>query len=210
MIARRPDLARPQIVDFVGEILSSTGRMQRAVELLVDVASLEAGRVVPDPRPVTAASIVDDRLASWRARYPERAADLRRRVSARLPDVEVDPRWLRKALDELADNAVKYSAAGSVITVAASLPGADAGVVRIAVRDAGTGFDESRRAELLRDFSQADASETRATGGLGLGLGFVSRVADQLGLALHVMSRAGRGSEFALDLPIAAGGGEDD
>jgi PAS domain S-box-containing protein len=202
LLARKPDLPPAKVQRFVAEILAGTARMNRAVELLVDVAALEAGRVVPERRSLAVKSFVDERIDQWRDRYPERSADLRRRVAAKLPPVEVDPVWLSKALDELADNAVKYTPAGTPITLAASTS-AD-GHVRISVRDSGEGIDTDRLGELLGDFSQADASETRHVGGFGLGLGFVSRVAQALGVQMEVTSSPGRGAEFALDLPAAA------
>jgi signal transduction histidine kinase len=58
--------------------------------------------------------------------------------------------------------------------------------------------------ELLDDFSQADASETRRVGGMGLGLSFVRRLADEVGIPFVVRTTPGQGSEFALDLPVAA------
>ncbi|HEX3705133.1 MAG TPA: ATP-binding protein [Mycobacteriales bacterium] len=199
MLSRRPDLPPERVQTFVAEILAGTARMSRAVELLVDVAALDAGRVSPQRDEISVEQLVDDRLTAWRERYPDRAGDLRRRVATKLPAIEVDPTWLGKALDELADNAVKYTAGGTSITLAASLT--DDGAVRIAVRDAGEGIDTERLAELLGDFSQADSSDTRKVGGMGLGLGFVTRVADALGLALEVTSEPGRGSEFAIEVP---------
>jgi signal transduction histidine kinase len=175
--------------------------MSRAVELLVDVAALDAGRVSPQRDEVSVEQLVEDRFEAWRARYPERAKDLTRRVASKLPAVEVDPGWLGKALDELADNAVKYTSPGTSITLTASKAGD--GAVSIAIRDAGPGIDTERLGELLGDFSQADASDTRKVGGMGLGLGFVTRVADALGLTLEVSSEPGKGSEFSIEVPAA-------
>jgi signal transduction histidine kinase len=199
MLSRRPDLPRERVQTFVAEILAGTVRMSRAVELLVDVAALDAGRVSPTRDKVVVADLVDDRLAAWRERYPDRAPDLHRRVAGKLPAVEVDAQWLAKALDELADNAVKYTAPGTSITLGAARAGDTA--VSISVRDAGEGIDTDRLGELLGDFSQADSSDTRKVGGMGLGLGFVTRVADALGLTLEVSSEAGKGSEFSIEVP---------
>jgi signal transduction histidine kinase len=202
MLSRRPDLPRERVQTFVAEILAGTVRMSRAVELLVDVAALDAGRVSPTHDKVVVADLVDDRLAAWRERYPDRAEDLHRRVAGKLPAVEVDARWLAKALDELADNAVKYTAPGTSITLGAAKAGE--GAVSISVRDAGEGIDTDRLGELLGDFSQADSSDTRRVGGMGLGLGFVTRVADALGLTLEVSSEPGKGSEFSIEVPATA------
>jgi PAS domain S-box-containing protein len=202
MLSRRPDLPPERVQSFVAEILAGTARMSRAVELLVDVAALDAGRVSPQQDRIAVDKLVEERLSAWRERYPERAADLHRRVAAKLPAVVVDAGWLSKALDELADNAVKYTQPGTSITLAASRT--SNGAVSIAVRDAGDGIDTDRLAELMGDFSQADSSDTRKVGGMGLGLGFVTRVADALGLTLEVSSEPGKGSEFAIEVPIAS------
>jgi two-component system phosphate regulon sensor histidine kinase PhoR len=199
LLVRNPHLSSARAQQFLGEIVSSTSRMSRAVDLLVDVAALEAGRVLPVPQVVPVDIVIDERLAEWRTRYPDRAQDLRAEVATGLADLDVDPHWLHKALDELMDNAVKYSTAGSSIMV--DVRAGEGGRVWLAVRDQGRGLDDVRLTELLGDFSQADGSETRSDGGMGLGLGFVSRVAEQLGMAVHVSSRPGHGSEFALEVP---------
>ena len=203
MIARRPELTRQQIEMFVDEILSSTSRMSRAVELLVDVATLEAGRVHGERGAVVVRTYVDERVEKWRERYPERAGDIKRRVAGKLPTVDIDRHWVGRALDELVDNAVKYTDPRSPITISAAMADDGTNRVRIGVRDAGTGFDPAMSAELIGDFSQADASETRRVGGLGLGLGFVSRVVDRFGLQMLIDSEPGKGSDFSLLLPAA-------
>src|SRR5581483_5206852 len=97
MLARRPDLPRRRVQSFISEILAGTARMHRAVELLVDVATLEAGRVGLVSQRVSVAGFAEDCVAGWRTRYRERARDIRHRVAAKLPAVDVDPVWLRKA-----------------------------------------------------------------------------------------------------------------
>jgi len=71
------------------------------------------------------------------------------------------------------------------------------------VRDAGPGIRPEDQALLFTSFEQVDGSATRRVGGLGLGLSFVRRLADDAGYPLSVVSAVGRGSEFALDLPLA-------
>jgi two-component system sensor histidine kinase VicK len=201
MIARRPELSREQVELFVEEILSSTSRMSRAVELLVDVAALEAGRIETERAPIAVRSYVDERVDTWRERYPERAGDIKRRIAGKLPAVDIDRHWVGRALDELVDNAVKYTEPRTPITIVAAMAADGSRRVQVGVRDAGAGFDPSMTAELIGDFSQADASETRRVGGLGLGLGFVSRVVDRFGLQMLIDAEPGQGSEFSLLLP---------
>jgi PAS domain S-box-containing protein len=195
ILHRRPDLPAEKTAMYAGNILDSSVRMSRVVDLLVDVAAMEAGRVEPQYAHVRAAAFLDERLEAWRRREPAR--DFRRRVAAKLPEVLVDPGWVAKAYDELVDNAVKYST--GPVTLSATL--ADNGRVRLTVRDAGEGIPDDRRAALFTPFEQVDGSSTRAVGGLGLGLSFVRRVADDFELDVVVESTLGKGSAFSLEVP---------
>jgi two-component system, OmpR family, sensor histidine kinase VicK len=202
ILVTRPGLPPEKVTTFASTILAESLKMNRVVDLLVDVAAIEAGRVTVEPRPVKPGDLVDQRLAAWRERAPERAGDLRRRVAARLPAVHVDPTWVGKAIDELVDNAVKYTPPGTPITlVAAMAPAGDR--VRLAVRDAGPGIAAADQRALFTSFEQVDGSATRRVGGLGLGLSFVRRLAEDAGYPLSVRSEVGKGAEFSLDLPLA-------
>ncbi|MDQ1712051.1 MAG: hypothetical protein QOE45_1501 [Frankiaceae bacterium] len=198
ILHRRPDLPADKTALYAANILDSSVRMARVVDLLVDVAAMEAGRVEPRYAQVKVGVFLDQRLDVWRRREPSR--EFRRRVAAGLPEIQVDPAWVAKAFDELVDNAVKYSS--GVVTLSASL--AENGRVRLTVRDAGEGIPESRRARLFTPFEQVDGSSTRAVGGLGLGLSFVRRVVEDFGLDVVVESTLGKGSAFSLEVPAVA------
>jgi signal transduction histidine kinase len=115
--------------------------------------------------------------------------------------VLVDPEWVGKALDELIDNAVKHTPPGTAITLTATLMDE---AVRVGVRDAGPGIAEADQRALFTSFEQVDGSATRRVGGLGLGLSFVRRLAEDAGFPLSFTSTVGKGSEFGLELPISA------
>ena len=202
MLRSRPTLDAETRTRFADTIVDCSNRMARVVDLLVDVAAMEAGRVQPHPSPQQVSRLVDDRLDAWRASRPERADDLRRRVTSGLPEVEVDGYWVAKALDELIDNALKHTPAGTPVTLVASE--GPRGRVRVGVRDAGPGIAEEALPGIFLDFQQVDGSSTRSVGGLGLGLSFVRRVATTLGFGLEATSTPGKGSEFSLDLPVAS------
>jgi two-component system sensor histidine kinase VicK len=201
ILVSKPELGPDRVRTFATTIRDESLKMNRVVDLLVDVAAIEAGRVHATPRPVAVRELLDGCRTDWQQRAPQRAKDLRRRVAGGLPKVMVDPTWVRKAVDELLDNAVKYTPAGTAITLVGSLaPGGRH--VRVSVRDAGPGIAEADQARLFTSFEQVDGSATRRVGGLGLGLSFVRRLAENGGFPLH-MSSGPSGSEFSLDLPVA-------
>jgi two-component system sensor histidine kinase VicK len=203
ILVAKPGLASDKVTAFATTIRDESLKMNRVVDLLVDVAALEAGRVSVSPRAVSVSDLLDARLKVWEGRAPARAADFKRRLAKGLPAVHVDPTWVGKAFDELIDNAVKYTPAGTPITLVGSWS-PDGTRVRIAVRDAGPGIAEGDQGTLFVSFEQVDGSATRKVGGLGLGLSFVRRLAEDAGYPLSVQSRVGKGAEFALDLPVTS------
>ena len=195
-------LSATQASSYAEIVLDSSRRLGRVVDLLVDVAALDAGRVVAEPQDIPLAAFVDERLATWRGRVPGRAHDLRRRVASGIAAARIDPILFGKVLDELIDNALKFSEAGTAVTVSAGL-GERSGELVVAVRDHGVGIEDEARTELFTDFIQADGSSTRAREGLGLGLAFVRRLVDVMGARLEVDSAPARGPTFGGVVPAA-------
>ncbi|MGZ4121441.1 MAG: sensor histidine kinase [Actinomycetota bacterium] len=111
---------------------------------------------------------------------------------------------MRGALDELVDNAVKFSPDGGIVTISVRTLGEAKPAVEISVRDQGIGIDPAKMKTVFDDFHQVDGSPTRQFGGLGLGLAFVRRVAGAHGGRVEIASEHGRGSTFSLILPARA------
>lgn len=185
---------------YAGEILASTDRLERIVGMIVDFAALDSGRLRLAQEPVAVSDLLNETVAEWRAVYRDR--EFRRRVADSVPPVLADQRMLRRCLDELIDNAVKFSPEGEPVSVTATEDSTSA-MVRLSVRDRGVGIEPATAARIFSDFYQVDASETRSYGGLGLGLALVRRIVDGLGGTAAVESRGDRGSTFHLWLPAA-------
>lgn len=202
MLARR-DVPPERAREFAGEILQSASQLERVITQLVNFASAAAGRLDPRPERVPVRTAFDAAVERWGDRIGE-GHKLERRVSRGTPDLLVDRRLLDQALDELLDNAVKYSPQGGRVTLTAELGGnGSAHLVRVSVTDRGVGIPPERLDMIFADFSQADGSSTRQFGGLGLGLPFVRSVAKAHGGDVSFRSNPGRGSTFTLELPAA-------
>ena len=137
---------------------------------------------------------------SLTARAQGKALDVEIDISKRLPGrIGGDEVRLRSALENLVDNAVKFTERGC-IGFAASSAGAGRGRVRLtfAVTDSGIGITAADLKRLFRPFAQASEEVARRYGGAGLGLVFVKRIAKAMGGDLVVTSKPGRGSTFRL------------
>ena len=121
-------------------------------------------------------------------------------IAADLPEAVIgDPLRLRGALENLIDNAVKFTERGSVRLEVASEKAARGRVrLRFTVSDSGIGLAAGEIRRLFRPFAQANDATARRFGGAGLGLAFVKRIAKAMGGDLTVTSKAGGGSSFRL------------
>jgi PAS domain S-box-containing protein len=201
------ELPREQAKGFADEIASAADQLERIIGQLVNFATIVGGRLSIDTEPVALRPLVDERLQAWEARAGSSYRFVRK-VGARLPRVVVDKSYVAQALDELLDNAVKYSPQGGTVTVEAKVAEHDgAPAMELSVSDKGVGIPQDRLETILEDFRQGDSSATRRFGGLGLGLALVQRIARAHGGELTVWSSGAGGTRATMVLPIDGPGG---
>jgi signal transduction histidine kinase len=202
---RLRDIPRPQAERFLERILESTDRLERVIDMLVSFAAIEAGCLSLRVEPVDLRAL----LANVAERWTRRADDgqpITKWVGRNLPDVVLDRRLVERALDELVDNALKYSPGGGAVALEAHLSSNGHGAgVEITVCDHGVGIPKDQLAAVFADFSQLDGSSTRQFGGLGLGLAFVQRIVRAHDGTLRCTSAPGEGSTFSISLPVVPG-----
>jgi len=202
-ILDRKDVPPEKARHFVKGILESTSRLERIVELLVDFAAMEAGRLAPKATPVDVAALLSAIAESWDRRSPRH--DIVAKVKARVPRAAGDERLLKRSIEEIVDNAVKFSPEGGEITLCArAVTDREGGrKVCVEIADRGIGIPPEDLPKIFSDFHQLDGSETRTYGGLGLGLTFVRRIVEAHGGHIGVESEPGAGSVFRITLPVA-------
>jgi len=113
--------------------------------------------------------------------------------------VNSDPALLERIVENLASNAIRYTAEGS-IAVRAERIGQSA---RISVVDTGIGIPEQALDRIFDEYFQFDNPARNIKKGLGLGLAIVKRIANLLDHQIHVHSTVGKGSTFSVDVPLA-------
>ncbi|MGZ4439997.1 MAG: sensor histidine kinase, partial [Gaiellaceae bacterium] len=131
-----------------------------------------------------------------------RAIDPRRRVTVLAPRhllVWGDPDALRRVLDNLLGNVRAHTPAGAPVEVSVASVNGDA---VIEVKDSGPGMSPEDVTRVFERFYRADASRSRASGGVGLGLSIVAAVAEAHGGTASARSEPGAGTTFRITLPL--------
>ena len=143
-------------------------------------------------------NVLEASASRFRKKHPER--ELRCAYADDLPEVCVDPVLVRRALDNLIDNAAKFSEADTPVELGAT-PSASG--LDITVVDRGMGIGDEDKPRIFEPFYRADKSRARTTGGVGLGLALAKRIVEAHGGSVDFTSRQGAGSCFVVHLPRA-------
>jgi signal transduction histidine kinase len=196
-LLRRGRVAAGDQNEYLDEIGQAAARLERIVALLLDVAAIEAGRFRIDTYECAPADLMNGAKERWALR--SRRHKMTVSAPKALPEVSADPEAIGRVLDELIDNAIKFSPDGT-IELGARLVG-DA--VEFSVRDEGPGIDIERVEALREAFRQADTGDTRRFGGLGLGLAFAEGVLHAHGTRLAIATTKDVGTTCSFTLPAA-------
>jgi two-component system OmpR family sensor kinase len=192
-------LARESLADIAEDL----SELERLVSDVLTAARLDfATEQTPGATPplrrelVEAATLVDKAAARFRSAHPQHRLEVR--MESALPMVEADPVLLRRALDNLLDNAGKYSEPQTTVRLLARP--LEHGL-QVEVHDEGIGIDANDLPHLFTPFFRSDRSRARRTGGVGLGLALARRIVVAHGGTLTLESQPGQGTMARVILP---------
>jgi heavy metal sensor kinase len=199
-------LRRPRDPDEYRRVLAlvrdQAAHLNQLVESLLFLSRADAESALPDLEALD--------LGSWHAAHRRvwaaspRAADIRVACGDGPHPVRVHPTLLAQLLENLVDNAAKYSTPGTPITIEVGRENGS-GRVTLAVTDRGAGIDGAELEPIFEPFYRSPEARRTGTRGVGLGLSVAQRIAGSFGGSLTVASERGRGSRFVLQLPEAEG-----
>ncbi len=190
--------------EWATSIKSTAEHLAMLTSLIVDAVRADVRDLVLRRDPIRLRTFAQSLAASLDARTQSRNLTCEIAIAADLPEVVIgDAMRLRAALENLIDNAVKFTDRGTIrLEVAAEKAGRERIRLIFAVTDNGIGLNAAEIKRLFRPFAQASTSVARRYGGAGLGLSYVKRIAEAMGGSLTVTSKPGRGSRFSLSVVV--------
>ena len=189
----------------LGVVRESGKSLQRIIDDILDFSKIEAGRLEVVPEPASIADVVAAVRNIYSGNASSKGLLLKCSVDPRIsPALLFDPLRLRQILSNVVNNAVKFTAKGS-IDIKAELLGRDGTKeqIRVSVKDTGIGISSENQLRLFQPFIQATGGSH--LGGTGLGLTICQRLAKMMGGLIVMTSETGAGTTLVLDLslPIA-------
>ncbi|HUV03798.1 MAG TPA: ATP-binding protein [Armatimonadota bacterium] len=182
---------------FLNSLDAEAERLSLLLNDLLNLSELESGKTQPKRAIVPLKRIAEEAAAG----LSEKAKQYAVRVSVDIPPdmtAYVDKRQMLQVLQNLIDNAVKYTGEGGSVDIT----GAESdGEVMLSVRDTGVGIPPSDLDRIFERFYRVDKARSRQLGGTGLGLSIVRDIVDAHGGRITVDSQVGAGSTFTIALP---------
>jgi len=192
------DTVAPRAREALHKAQNALGQVEGILGALLDISRLESG-----PQAVSVGVVaLDQVLGPLRDEFAAIACakGLALRVMPCAARVMTDPPYLRRILQNLIGNAVRYTVTGRVL-VGTRRQGA---TLRLEVHDTGPGIPEAEQGNIFKEFHRLNARASAAEG-MGLGLAIVERACAALGHPLALHSQVGRGTTFTVGVPLAAG-----
>ncbi|MBN2317878.1 MAG: PAS domain-containing protein [Acidobacteria bacterium] len=174
-------------------------RLGRLTEDLLKLAQIEAGQLPYDARFFTFDEVANPCLDTARVEAEHKKLLMKADCPADLPRLYGDLQSFHEILDNLLDNAVRYTSAGGSISVTAAVDGDE---IVISVSDSGIGIPKVEQERIFERFYRVDAARSRQSGGTGLGLAIVKHLVEAQGGRITVESEVGSGSTFRVILPV--------
>ncbi len=192
-----PDLSEDERAEFADTIHTSGRNLLKLINDILDLTHIRAGRLELKPAPCLLAEAVDAAVSENAAAANQKELSVRSEVD-RAHEVFFDARSLRHVLQNLINNAVKFTPAHGAIVIRA-MPTQSGTVVEVS--DSGIGIKLEDQPRLFEEFRQIDGSTSRGHAGVGLGLALSKRLVELQGGHIWVESMPGKGSTFRFLIP---------
>ena len=200
------------LIDDIGEpdeqrqylelAFKSTNQLRSMIGDLLEVARAQTGKLRIDRRLLAPSSLVEEVVETAREGARAAGSSLHGEIAADLPKVLGDEGRVRQVLDNLIENAKKFTAEGGSIVVSARIDPDEPEFVRCAVSDDGCGIPEQNLASIFEQFHQESNQHANSREGLGIGLAICQALVAHMGGRIWVESKLGSGSSFQFTLPV--------
>jgi len=190
-------LAKPQLKDLATNLNSSLEAVESIFNALLDISRLDAGALRPEISTIPLNIILLQVFRDFLPVAQERALEFKLVESSVV--VATDPHLLRRLLQNLVSNAIKYCKSGKILMGVRRR----GDMIEVQIFDTGIGIAKTELNIIFREFSRLSRG-MRESDGLGLGLSIVERIAALLGMSIGVSSRVGKGSVFSVRMPVCS------
>ncbi len=188
--------------EYLEIVVRNAGQLRSMIDDLLEVTRLQAGKLTVELQRTALDDAVHYVVDTLQTAAAAKGVHLYADTQSELPFVTADPTRLRQILVILVDNAIKFTAAGGVVKVAARFRAEHPDVLLLEVSDSGSGFDPALVSQIFDRLYQVSDTAPAGRNGLGLGLYICKDLVARQGGQITAQSAPGKGSVFSVTLPV--------
>lgn len=200
MLMKNESLAPTDREQYLKTVLSSSEKLSKLISQLFEYSKLEAKQIEPQKEPFFVAELAQDVFHKYQILAQEKNISLHLNMSKDLPLVFADVALVERVIQNLMDNALKFTPNGGRIQLDLSPNDQH---VEIKIADNGPGISEEQQSYIFERYRKADRKGVQA-GGAGLGLAIVKKILELHDATIRVQSRLNEGTAFMFQLPAYA------
>ena len=200
LVDQKAGSLNPKQQEYLNDILNCSKHLLQLINDVLDLAKVGAGRMELNPETFPLAKAVGEVCAVAKAIAQRKRIVLKTEIAPGLDAVTLDQQKFKQVIYNLLSNAVKFTDTGGQVDISASPAGQ--GRFRVAVKDTGIGIKPEDVQRLFKEFEQLEGGLSRLYEGTGLGLALSRKIVELQGGVITVESEPGRGSTFAVTLPM--------
>jgi PAS domain S-box-containing protein len=201
LIDRQPGPLNPRQAEYLGYVYDGATHLLQLVNDVLDLAKVEAGKMVLNPEAFSPAKAIRDICAVIQAIAHKKSVNVTWSVSPELATVTLDQQKFKQICYNLLANAVKFTDPGGSVEVSASVR--EGAGLELRIKDTGIGIKKKDMQRLFRKFEQLETGAERHFGGTGLGLALTERLVEFQGGSVSVESEYGKGTTFSVVVPYS-------
>ena len=201
LLIKKDDISEKERVQYLNIINSSTEKLTNLVGQLFEYSKLEAKQIEPNKEPFLISELAMDIYYKYQVLAREKDVELKTEIKEGLPLVFADISLVERVIQNLMDNALKFTPNGGTVTLKLCQ---NQNNVEVMVKDTGVGISEQDQVYIFERYRKAKPA-TKENFGAGLGLAIVKKILDIHQASIKVISRPNQGAAFHFDLPVYAG-----
>ena len=183
---------------YLETTLSSGDRLSKLIGQLFEYSKLEANQIQAEKEPFFIAELAQDIFQKYQLLAKERGITMQINASSEIPMVFADLGLVERVIQNLMDNALKFTPEGGEVKIALEAVGDK---VEVKITDTGPGIPEQEQSAIFDRYGQADQSKETKKSGAGLGLAIAKKILELHNATIKVQSRLNEGTAFTFQLP---------
>ena len=191
------ELSSEERAEYLNMVSKSSERLSKLVTQLFEYSKLEANQIHPEREPFLISELVNDIHQNYSILAQQKNIDLKLSMADSVPLVFADISLVERAIQNLMDNALKFTPEGGEVTVKLE---SDANHVEVIIKDSGPGIKKDNQALIFERYRQTKAGQEKE--GVGLGLAIVKKIMEIHDSSIQVFSKPNEGTSFSFSLPV--------